>query len=149
MNDSNPTSAKSLARFHLRVGWWCLAAFLALGLLLESFHGFKAGFYLDASNETRRLMFTLAHAHGTLFGLVHIAFALSLPALERLQSGRARLASRALVGGTILMPLGFLLGGLFVWEGDPGLPVLLAPVGGVLVLVSVLAIARATATSAD
>ena len=61
--------------FHLRVGWWSMLVFLTLGVVLEALHAFKAGFYLDVSQETRRLMWTLAHAHGTLFGLVHIAFA--------------------------------------------------------------------------
>src|SRR5882672_7973847 len=49
------------ARRHLRLGWWSIFVFAGLGLLLESFHGFKLGAYLDVSNETRRLMWRLAH----------------------------------------------------------------------------------------
>ena len=64
-----------LVRRHLRFGWWSLATFGLLGLVLETLHGFKVGAYLDVSNETRRLMWTLAHAHGTLLGLVHLGFA--------------------------------------------------------------------------
>ena len=63
---------------HLRFGWWSLSAFLALGLLLETLHGFKVGWYLDVSHEARRLMFTLAHSHGTLLALVNIAAGLTL-----------------------------------------------------------------------
>ena len=57
-------------RRHLRVGWWSLLLFATLGLVLESLQGFKVRAYLDVSNETRRLMWTLAHAHGTLVGIV-------------------------------------------------------------------------------
>ena len=66
------------SRRHLRIGWWSLFVFAALGLMLESFHGFKVRAYLDVSNETRRLMWRLAHAHGTLLGVVHILFGLML-----------------------------------------------------------------------
>jgi hypothetical protein len=63
---------------HLRFGWWTLLVFLTMGLVLEILHGFKAEAYLKVSNETRRLMWTLAHAHGTLLGLVNIAFAMTV-----------------------------------------------------------------------
>ena len=53
-----------LFRRHLRVGWWALLVFLSMGIALETLHGFKIGFYLDASNHTRLLLWTLAHAHG-------------------------------------------------------------------------------------
>ena len=55
-----------------------LDAFAILGLTLEGLHGFKVRFYLDTSNETRRLMWTLAHAHGIGLALVHIVFGLML-----------------------------------------------------------------------
>ena len=38
----------------------------------------------------RRLMWTLAHAHGTLLGLVHIAFAVTV---RMGNTGRSRLVS--------------------------------------------------------
>jgi len=66
---------------HLRFGWWSLLVFLTLGIALDAMHGFKLGWYLDTVNETRRLMFTLAHAHGTLLGLIHLGFAATLRAL--------------------------------------------------------------------
>ena len=43
-----------------------------------------------------------------------------------------------------LMPLGFLLGGITVYGGDPGLPVLLSPIGGLLVAFAVGAVALTT-----
>ena len=45
--------------------------------------------------------------------------------------------------GTVLLPGGFLLGGLWIHDGDPGLGVLAAPVGGVLLALSMIATARA------
>lgn len=48
--------------------------FIVLGIALETMHAFKVGSYLNAGNEIRRLMWTLAHAHGTLLALVHLAF---------------------------------------------------------------------------
>jgi hypothetical protein len=62
-----------LADRNLRFGWWSLLVFLSLGAVLEALHGFKIGWYVDVGNETRRLMFTLAQAHGTLLALVNIA----------------------------------------------------------------------------
>ena len=129
-----------MARFHLAFGWCSLLVFLTLGMLLEVAHGFKAGFYLDAENETRRLMWTLAHAHGTLFSLIHIVFAVTV---ERLADWKGKVASRSLTGATILMPAGFFLGGAFIYDGDPGLGILLVPPGAVLLFLSVCLTAKA------
>ncbi len=129
---------------HLRIGWWSLLVFLAMGAVLEGLHGLKLGLYLDPSNEMRRLLWTLSHAHGSLLALVHIAFAVSLPRLVGNGDDRLRAASRCLTAGGVLLPLGFFLGGVFVHEGDPGLGIVLAPVGALLLLVAVGLIARAT-----
>ena len=64
--------------------------FGALGLLLESLHGFKVRAYLDVTNETRRLMWTLAHAHGTVLGLGLLALAALGWAALVLTWGRAK-----------------------------------------------------------
>ena len=138
-----------LVRRHLRVGWWSLAAFLTLGIVLEAFHGLKIGWYLNApENETRRLMWTLAHAHGTLLGLVHVAMAVTLPLLPRWQSGRL-LASRCLCGASLTLPTGFLLGGLFLYGQDPGLGIWMVPVGGLLLLVAVVLVAQGASGKQD
>ena len=83
-------------RRHLRFGWWSLLLFATLGLVLESLQGFKVRAYLDVSNETRRLMWTLAHAHGTLGGLLHLGLAASVGHLVggRPQIGRASCRER-------------------------------------------------------
>ena len=66
----------------MRFGWWSLLLFLTLGIVLEAMHGFKVGWHLDVGNEARRLLWTLAHAHGTLLALIHIGFALTVRALS-------------------------------------------------------------------
>jgi hypothetical protein len=134
----------AIAARHLAFGWWLVVASVLLGTLLEGLHALKLGLYLDVSNETRRLLWTLAHAHGALLGLANVAFALSLPRLDGLAAAGRSLASRTLAAGSILLPAGFLLGGVFAYEGDPGLAVVLAPVGALLVFVAVLAIALGT-----
>jgi hypothetical protein len=125
---------------HLRFGWWSLLVFLALGIVLEGLHGFKVGWYLDVSNETRRLMWTLAHAHGTLLAIVHLAFGLTVESLA--EARWPRTASACLRGASILLPCGFFLGGVWIHDGDPGLGILLVPVGAALLLVGVAAAAR-------
>lgn len=123
---------EQLARRHVRRGFLTLTAFLLLGGLLEALHGFKVAWYVAPAAETRRLLWTLAHAHGTLAGLLHLAFA---AAVAHLEAGRARrVASVGLTLGGLLLPLGFFLGGLVVWGGDPGLGVALVPPGAALLL---------------
>src|SRR6266404_2898750 len=75
--------AKKKADRNLRFGWWSLLIFLLFGGALETMHGFKIGWYLDVGNEVRRLMFTLAHAHGTLLALVNIAAGLTARTVVR------------------------------------------------------------------
>lgn len=126
---------------HLRYGWWSLFTFLALGVLLETLHGFKIGWYLNVDAEMRRLMFTLAHAHGTLLALVNIALGLTLRAVKGFELARG--PSLSVVWGSGLLPAGFFLGGLIIHDGDPGLGVLLVPVGALLLLYGVYSTARA------
>jgi hypothetical protein len=132
------------ARRHLRFGWWSLLMFAALGLALESLHGFKVRAYLDVSNETRRLMWTLAHAHGTLLALIHIVFGLAVRAGAVPAAAGARPISMSLIAASVLLPGGFFLGGVAFYAGDPGVGVLLVPAGAVLLLFAVFSIARRT-----
>src|SRR6266571_5263622 len=127
------------ANRNLRFGWWALLAFLSLGAVLETLHGFKIGWYLDVGNEARRLMFTLAHAHGTLLALVNIAAGLTARNVVRFDLRPS--TSLALIWAEILLPAGFFLGGVVTYGGDPGLGVWLVPVGAVLLFYSVARIA--------
>ena len=121
---------------HLALGWWSLFLFLSLGTALELLHAFKHPMLLDVSNETRRLMWRLAHAHGSLFGLVHLGLAATLRALPALP--RAAAISRLVTAAGLLLPLGFFLGGLVVYDGDPWIGVLLAPLGAAAALLATL-----------
>jgi len=144
---STDEATERCARHHLRLGWWLLLVFLTLGLVLEFMHGFKIRWYLDVSNETRRLMWRLAHAHGNLLALVHLAFSAGV----RLSAGGdpswRRWASRLLTSGSILLPGGFFLGGLVVHGSDPWIGILLVPVGAFLLLAGVTLAARGLGSS--
>lgn len=124
---------------NLRFGWWSLLVFLSLGGVLETLHGFKIGWYLDVDNEMRRLMFTLAHAHGTALALVNIAAGLTARSVQRFEL--RPVVSFSLIWAAILLPGGFFLGGVVTYGGDPGLGVWLVPVGAVLLFCSVVRIA--------
>lgn len=138
----------ALERRHLAVGWLTLLVFLTLGIALEALHAFKLSFYLDADHESRRLGLRLAHAHGVLLGLVHVAFAATLRHAARVLP-RARLSSRLLSAATVLLPGGFLLGGLFARGGDPGLGILLVPAGALCLFVAVALVVRALLSRAN
>lgn len=131
------------ARFHVMIGWWFLLFFLSLGVVLEAMHGLKIGWYL--SEETRRMLWTLAHAHGTLLAIVHIIFGTTVATFPQWSTSSRLLASRSLLGAVMMIPGGFFLGGFFFVGGDPGLGILLLPAGALLLFLAVLFTARAVA----
>ena len=124
---------------HLRFGWWALAVYVSLGIGLETMHGFKIGWYLDVGNETRRLMFTLGHFHGTMLALVNIAAGLTIRSVEGFKFRAS--VSWALIAAAILLPGGFLLGGFWTYDGDPGTGIWLVPIGALLMLYGVIGFA--------
>jgi hypothetical protein len=134
-----PSAVTQRADRNLRFGWWSLLVFLSLGAVLEALHGFKIGWYVDVGNETRRLMFTLAHAHGTLLALVNIAAGFTVRIVDRFALRPS--VSFALIWAAILLPAGFFLGGIVIYDGDPGLGVWLVPIGAALLFYSVARIA--------
>ena len=139
------TGTPDYAARHVRFGWWSLLVFVTFGLVLETLHGFKLDAYLNLSNETRRLLWTLAHAHGTALAIVNILFGLGL---ERAAIPRLRqigVISTSLAAASLLLPVGFFLGGVTYYEGDPGLGILLVPPGAVLLIAALFLIARSTA----
>lgn len=131
------TPHAELAARHLKTGWLGLAVFLSVGLLLEALHGFKVGIYTQPMHHWRRELWTLAHAHGALISVVNIAFALAL-STGHLVRGPVRVMASLFNIALILMPLGFWLGGLGHSETDPGVGVLMVPVGGVALVAAVL-----------
>jgi hypothetical protein len=137
--------AHSVVQRHLTFGWWSLLIFLTAGLVLEGLHGLKSQSYLGVHQEMRRLMWTLAHAHGTLLSVVNLGFAFMVYVTGQWAEKRRNLASALLRAATILMPAGFFLGGLFTYSGDPGLGILLVPIGGIFLFVAVLVTAMGVA----
>src|SRR5437868_13448562 len=130
---------KKNAHRNLRFGWWSLLVFLSLGGALETLHGFKIGWYVDVGNETRRLMFTLAHAHGTALALVNIVAGLTARNVERFELRPA--VSFCLIWAGLLFPLGFFLGGVVSYGGDPGLGIWLVPIAALMLFYSIARIA--------
>jgi hypothetical protein len=126
---------------HLRVGWTALLLFATLGAVLEMLHAFKVPWYLAVTSESRRFLFTLAHAHGTALGLVNLALA---AVCHLLPKPVPQAASASLVVGTLLIPGGFFVGGLFAHGGDPGLGAVLIPPGALFVLVALALLVRAS-----
>jgi Na+-driven multidrug efflux pump len=118
----------------LRTGWLLLAVSLPFGVTLEALHAFKVQTYLGS--EMRRELWRLAHAHGTLLGIVCLVFS---ALAERHVPERARRSiARQIAWGAVLMPLGFFLGGILNSEGDPSPAVILVPVGAALLLVALV-----------
>ncbi len=140
-------TSSELVRRHLFVGWLAITVFIGLGITLEALHGFKVGFLLDVENETRRFMWSLAHAHGTLLGLVNLALAFTASRIEVWREGMMSLASRAMLAATLFLPAGFFLGGLDAAGGDPGLGILLVPPGGLLLFGAAALVTHAIARS--
>lgn len=132
MNDRSSSRA-------LLAGFLLLAFCLPLGLVLEALHALKVPVYLGSA--LRRELWTLAHAHGNLLGMLCLVFGALGPRLGGDPARRTRLATW-LVVGAVLMPLGFLLGGVQNREGDPSLGIVLVPVGGVALLVALFGAAR-------
>jgi hypothetical protein len=116
--------------------WISLAAWIIFGLLIEGLIGFRSPALLD--DAVRREMFRLAHAHGTLLNLVMIATAICAR-LDMIRLGRA--SSLALRAAVVLLPVGFLLAGVWHYKDDPGVGIFLVPVGAVLLLAAAFQIA--------
>jgi hypothetical protein len=123
---------------HIKFGFWSLLAFLCMGIALEVLHGFKVSAYLDVGNETRRLLWTLSHAHGSLFALLNVAVGCALRGPATLSSRWQRLASPMLLSGSLLVPVGFFLGGTIIYDADPSVGILLVPLGALMLLLGVL-----------
>ncbi len=136
MDETEPMHSSRLAGSLVRFGLWSLLAYLTLGLALEALHGFKVRWYLEF--ETRRLLWTLAHAHGVLLSVLAIGLGMLLRASHHGTATWPRAAAACLIAATILLPGGFLLGGIYIYGGDPGLGVVLSPIGGALLFAGVL-----------
>ncbi len=135
MNDDKAT------RLALVTGFTLLAVFLPLGLTFEALHALKVNVYL--ASAMRREMWTLAHAHGNLLGILCLAFAALAQRITAHDARRLSIA-RWLVAGAVAMPIGFFLGGVLNSEGDPSLGIALVPIGGVCLLIALVRAAVAS-----
>jgi hypothetical protein len=113
----------------IRQGWISLALWIAFGILIEGLIGFRMPALLD--DPIRRDLLRLAHAHGTLLNLVLLIAAI-LTRLDLVRLGRVAAASLRIA--VVLLPVGFLLGGVWHYHDDPGIGIFLVPVGAVLLL---------------
>jgi hypothetical protein len=120
----------------MRQGWISVVIWMLFGLLLEGFLGYKFPNYLN--DAQRRELFRLAHTHGTFLGLLLIAAALYG---QRSAVPLPRISTQALRLGALLMPLGFLLGGIWHSEGDPGPGIWLVAPSALLVIFGAINIA--------
>jgi Na+-driven multidrug efflux pump len=130
----------SAQKLTLRTGYWLLAVSIPLGLTLEAFHGFKVRAFLQS--EMRHELFRLAHAHGTLLGILCLVF--SALAEKNVPGASRPSIARLIAWGAVLMPLGFFFGGILNSEGDPSLGILLTPVGALLLIVALVRCAQGT-----
>jgi hypothetical protein len=92
--------------------------------------------YLD--DPQRRELFRLAHAHGSLLGVVMVIAAMwARSAGVRL----SRLVVLAVRFGAAVMPIGFLVAGLWHPESDPGVAIWLVPAGALPLIFGLISIA--------
>jgi hypothetical protein len=117
----------------MRQAWISLAIWIAFGILLEGFSAFRSAVLLD--DYVRRDMFRLAHSHGTLLNLVLITAAICAR-LDLIRLSRS--SSISLRTSVVILPVGFFLAGIWHFKDEPGLAILLVPVGAVLLLVAAI-----------
>lgn len=126
-------------------GFWLLAIALPLGLTLEALHALKVPVYFGSA--LRRELWTLAHAHGNLLGILCLCYA-ALAEKWVHDAGRRLRAARLLVVGSILMPVGFFVGGVLNFEGDPSPGIVVVPLGALLLLLALVTAALGNASKA-
>jgi len=134
------------SRRAVRWGWTLLAVFLPLGLTLEALHAMKVQVYLGS--PLRRELWTLAHAHGNLLGILCLAFGALSDRTVAKPAVRESI-SRWLLAGAWSMPVGFFIGGILNREGDPSWGIALVPLGAVCLLVALVRTARAAQSAPD
>ena len=135
---SEVQDSERAVRRTLSTGWWLLAVSLPLGVTLEALHGLKVEAYL--ASQTRRELWRLAHAHGTLLGILCLVF--GALAERHVAPSVRRTVAWQLTWGAISMPLGFFFGGILNSEGDPSLGIVLVPVGAGLLFAALTRAAR-------
>jgi hypothetical protein len=104
----DPTGQSPAARWGRVNVWFGLALVgvtLVLGMALAALWEFRE---LTGLNAFQRLQIELAHAHAGVLGLLNAIVGFGMAA-SALTETRARLISRLLIAGALLVPAGFLL----------------------------------------
>lgn len=125
------------------IGFAALLCFALLGLILETLHAFKVPMYLNADQGTRRLLMRLGHAHGGVLSIVQIVYGLTASRYPDIVSP---LVTTSFLLALVLVPLGFLLGGLGATGADPSILVLLVPPGAFALLLALAITAKRLAS---
>jgi hypothetical protein len=129
ISPSSPVNSK-LAIRHKRFGWTSLLIFVGLGTLLEGLLGFKSiGLLLD---PLKRELWRLAHFHGAMLAIINLVYVFWADN-NNLLDHQQKSASRALIGGSVCLPIGFFIGGIAHPEGDPGIAIFLVPIGALMI----------------
>src|SRR5205809_1078745 len=100
----------------LRAGWLLLAIALPFGVTLETLHGFKVQAYL--ASEMRREMWRLAHAHGTLLGILCLVSA-ALAEAHVPPAIRPRVTAMAVAAAAVCFLAPTRAAALFVLQAPP------------------------------
>lgn len=131
--NSKETISLNLDKRHRRYGWTALFLFLSFGSLLEGLLGFKSvGLLMD---PLRRELWSLAHFHGAMLAIINLVYS---QWAENISVNQQNIASWLLIFGSILLPLGFFLGGIAHLEADPSLGIFLVPIGTLMLLYTIL-----------
>jgi hypothetical protein len=133
-----PPDQRVLVAGLLRQAWIGLAFWMSFGLLLEGLIGYRIPDYLN--DPQRRELFRLAHAHGGVLSLVLLAAALGLGFGVTEPPRKALLALRI---GVVVMPVSFLLAGIWHYSNDPGLAIWLVAPAALLVVFGIVGLALA------
>jgi hypothetical protein len=126
------------AQRHLRLSLGVTATFLAMGLWLEAMYGLRAQGWID--DDLRREFLRLGHAHGTLLGLLNVALHYGMDRLHTPTKWASRIRPAGILGAC-LVAVGFVGGGLWHGQTDPGPLVLVVPAGAMILLASTVAVA--------
>jgi hypothetical protein len=78
-----------------------------------------------------------------LLAIINILFALSIEKFRNLEN-HIKVISPCLLLSSILLPSGFLLGGLAINGGDPGVGIILAIIGAITFVITIGLIAMST-----
>lgn len=136
-NSIAPKNGKLIANLIFQA-WLGVAIWMSFGLLMEGFIGYRIPSYF--ADATRRELFRLAHAHGALLSVLLFAAAFCADK----SPNPPNFAIWSLRAGVVLMPLGFLLAGVWHFPDEPGIAIWLVPIAALLIVFAAITLALAS-----